>query len=266
MNRFYFGDSDESEAEANGSDGYLPFPKPLSRASFVTPDFDPAEFLSSLANRHQSLADLQTELRELSQSLSKELLDLVNENYQDFLSLGTALKGGEEKVEEIRTVLLGFQRDIRSVKEKFESRKATIKELLDEKKQLGSQIAIGHDLLDIAERIELLEQRLMVRQRPRDNEVDVEDVDYDDGETDEDEDQRNGELDTTPLISLRRLERRTHQYLSLKVVITRVGEQHPFVIGQGARLAVIKSGSANGPQGCGNASRNGPERTERTVS
>ncbi|EFW16078.1 conserved hypothetical protein [Coccidioides posadasii str. Silveira] len=161
MSRFYFGDSSESEAEVNDGDDYLPFPKPLSRSSFTTPDFDPAKFLSSLSNRHQSLADLQTELRDMSQSLSKELLNLVNDNYQDFLSLGTALKGGEERVEEIRAVLLGFQRDVQSVKEKFENRTATIKGLLDDKKRLRSDIAIGYYLLDIAEKIELLEQKLM---------------------------------------------------------------------------------------------------------
>jgi len=92
MSRFYFGDSDGSGAELsdNDHDSSLPFPKPLSRSPFLAPDFDPATFLSSLSNRHQSLADLRIELRDLSEALNKELLDLVNENYQDFLSLGSA--------------------------------------------------------------------------------------------------------------------------------------------------------------------------------
>ncbi len=42
-------------------------------------------------NRHQTLEDLRSELRARSQLLTKELLDLVNSNYQDFLSLGSSL-------------------------------------------------------------------------------------------------------------------------------------------------------------------------------
>ncbi|WEW56100.1 hypothetical protein PRK78_001535 [Emydomyces testavorans] len=241
-----FNDSSESEAEVNDCDDYLPFPKPLSRASFVTPDFDPATFLSSLSNRHQSLADLQTELRELSQSLSKELLDLVNENYQDFLSLGTALKGGEEKVEEIRTVLLGFQRDVRSIREQYTNRAASMKGLLDDKKRLRSDIAIGYDLLDIAERIELLEQKLMVHHGSKQSNENGEDqvledeLAEEDDESDGDEDLQGGP-DGTPFVSLRRLERHIQQYLSLMTVIKRVGNNHPFVIGQEDRIATIKT-------------------------
>lgn len=243
-----FGDSSESEAEVNDSDDFLPFPKPLSRASFVTPDFDPANFLSSLSNRHQSLADLQTELRELSQSLSKELLDLVNENYQDFLSLGTALKGGEERIEEIKTVLLGFQRDVRGIREKFESRTAAIKEHLDEKKQLRSNIAIGYDLLDIAEKIELLEQRLLVHQGSKEasanggnREFDAELSEEEGEESDEEDDLERHGPDGTQLASLRRLERHIQQYLCLRIVVDRVGKEHPFVIGQESRITTIKT-------------------------
>jgi hypothetical protein len=49
-------------------------------------------------------------LRSRSQLLNKELLDLVNSNYQDFLNLGNSLHGGEEKVEEVRIGLLGFRK------------------------------------------------------------------------------------------------------------------------------------------------------------
>ncbi|KAI1952281.1 hypothetical protein LOZ12_000256 [Ophidiomyces ophidiicola] len=241
-----FGESSESEAEAIEGDDYLPFPKPLSRASFNTPGFQSAEFLSSLSNRHQSLADLQSELRELSQLLNKELLDLVNENYQDFLSLGTALQGGEGKVEEIRTVLLGFQRDVRAVKEIFENKTAQIKELLDTKRRLRTGISVGYDLLDIAERVDLLQRKLMISQSNTEDsglteyqEVDDELTGSEDEESDVDE--LHGQLgrDNLPLVSLKRLERHIQQYVSLKIAIGRVGE-HPFVEGQKSRITSIR--------------------------
>lgn len=235
-----FGESSESEAEVNDNDDFLPFPKPLSRASFVTPNFDPATFLSSLSNRHQSLADLQTELRELSQSLSKELLDLVNENYQDFLSLGTALKGGEEKIEEIKTVLLGFQRDVRGIKEKFESRTATMKQHLDEKRLLRSNIAVGYDLLQINEILEILEQKLLIYQGNKDMTTNGA-QEFDEELSDEEDDEEVEGSDGILPASLRRLERRIQQYLSMKLIIRRVGETHPYVAGQESRIATIKT-------------------------
>ena len=88
-----------------------------------------------LTNRHQTLEDLRSELRDLSSSLNKELLDLVNENYTDFLSLGSTLKGGEEKVEEVRVGLLGFQRDVNGIKAAVTNRKEEVRGLVGERKQ-----------------------------------------------------------------------------------------------------------------------------------
>ncbi|KAK2882559.1 hypothetical protein FQN49_000244 [Arthroderma sp. PD_2] len=253
MSGFYFGDSDGSDNDLN--DDNLPFPKPISRTSFLTPDFDAATFLSSLSNRHQSLADLQTELRELSESLNKELLDLVNENYQEFLSLGAALNGGQDKIEEVRAGLLGFQRNVQNIKEQFEARKKEIRESLDDKKQLRSKIAVGYDLLDIAERIELLETNLMIRHGKHTNggesATEAED-DESDGlsdvmlgsETDESEEEkedmenRNG---SKTRISLRRLEAHIQQYLSVKIMVDRIGEKHPFIVNHADRIDSIRS-------------------------
>jgi hypothetical protein len=256
-----FGDSDESDGGRNDSEDNLPFPKPISRAAFLAPDFDPATFLSSLVNRHQTLDDLQAELRELSQSLNQELFDLVNENYQDFLSLGTALKGGEEKVEQVRTALLSFQRDIQAIRDQFSARAAEIRSLIDDKKSLRAGIAIGHDLLDLSGRIDTLEQRLMLhttkeKQPDRTSKPngagEAKDTDDDgDGLSDESldsesedssEDEVAGDSASGPaLISLRRLERLISEFLSLKVIISRVGETHPFVVNQEDRISAIKS-------------------------
>jgi len=251
MSRFYFGDSDGSGAELsdNDHDSSLPFPKPLSRSPFLAPDFDPATFLSSLSNRHQSLADLRIELRDLSEALNKELLDLVNENYQDFLSLGSALKGGEEKVEEVRVGLLGFQRDVRVIKDQFEKRLQDIKQLLEEKKRTRSSIAFGHDLLDFAERIEDLECSLMISERKASIQGPVGDTDGSEShalfesESDETDEECFGD-DTdggAAVVSLRRLERHIQQYLYIKMIATYVGERHPFAVSQEDKVSAIKA-------------------------
>ncbi|KAI7597069.1 hypothetical protein KC319_g23288, partial [Hortaea werneckii] len=88
----------------------LPLPQALSRTEFLAPNFNPHSYLTSLnpRSRHQTLEDLRTDLRQRSQQLNQELLDLVNSNYESFLDLGQSLRGGEEKVEGVRVGGLGF--------------------------------------------------------------------------------------------------------------------------------------------------------------
>ncbi|KAL2845961.1 oligomeric golgi complex component, COG2-domain-containing protein [Aspergillus pseudodeflectus] len=244
INRFRFGDSDESSSEFDDDTSGLPFPEPLSRASFLSPDFDPATYLSSLTNRHQSLEDLRQELRELDQLLSRELLDLVNENYQDFLSLGSALQGGEEKVEQVRVGLLAFQRDVQSIRDKVETRQKEVEGLLNEKKRLRANANIARALLDFADRVEELEKRLMIGEDntgekgadQSESESDLLETD-DEGETDDDG--QAGE--STTLVSLKRLEHHLQKYIYLTRLSSRIGDDHPFLLAQQQRMSKIRS-------------------------
>ncbi|OJD12450.1 hypothetical protein AJ78_06965 [Emergomyces pasteurianus Ep9510] len=261
--RFYFGDSDDSDPDVNDTsytDSNLPFPKPLSRSSFLSPNFDPSSFLSSLTNRHQTLSDLQTELRELSQSLNNELLDLVNENYQDFLSLGSALKGGEEKVEQVRVGLLGFQRDVKGIRDGFEQRIGDISTLLEEKKGLRKEIMLAYELLDVEESVGELEERLMITDTKKANGQagatdGVVDRDGDDegsdgiieseteesDESDDDDSASAGGNGGVSIVSLSGLDRHIRKYLYIRTVSGRVGEKHPFIVQQEDRMERVKT-------------------------
>ncbi|KAL5338127.1 oligomeric golgi complex component, COG2-domain-containing protein [Aspergillus crustosus] len=245
MNRFRFGDYDESASDLDDDTSGLPFPEPLSRASFLSPDFDPAAYLSSLTNRHQSLEDLRQELRELDQSLSRELLDLVNENYQDFLSLGSALQGGEEKIEQVRVGLLAFQRDVQSIRDKVEARQKDLQQLLSEKKRLRANANIGRALLDYADRVEELERRLMIgEQLPREKSIELSDTDSDflesEDEEESDEEERAGN-NTAPLVSLKRLEHHLLKYVYLTRLSAQLGDDQPFILAQQPRILKIRS-------------------------
>ncbi|KAI9369892.1 oligomeric golgi complex component, COG2-domain-containing protein [Aspergillus egyptiacus] len=246
MSRLRLGDSDESTSDLDDDTSDLPFPEPLSRASFLSPDFNPATYLSSLTNRHQSLEDLRQELRDLDQLLSRELLDLVNENYQDFLSLGSALQGGEEKVEQVRVELLAFQRDVQSIRDKVEARQKEVEQLLNEKKRLRADANIGRALLDYADRVEELERRLMIGERPVRGTTDQSDTESDFLESDEDEEdsddeEPHGGEGTAPLVSLKRLERHLQGYVYLTRLSSRVGDDHPFLLAQRQRMSKIRS-------------------------
>ncbi|EED17973.1 conserved hypothetical protein [Talaromyces stipitatus ATCC 10500] len=247
MSKKYFPDSDDSGSDFDENTTDLPFPKPLSRSSFLAPEFDPAQFLSTLTNRHQTLEDLRLELRELSQGLNKELLDVVNENYQDFLSLGGALQGGEEKVEEISVGLLGFQREVTAIHAKVAARKTEMERLLQDKKAYRIKANVGRSLLDIAERIEELEQRLMIANAKNSNALTTasEDIESDQegfiSDNTESESDSEDEEDESTIISIKKLEGHLQKYLYIISEAERIGSDHPFLIGQQPRLEKIRS-------------------------
>ncbi|KAL8724743.1 MAG: hypothetical protein Q9166_007782 [cf. Caloplaca sp. 2 TL-2023] len=230
-NKFFFGGSDSEESREDD----LPYPKPLARSAFLTPDFDPHTYLSTLRNRHQTLEDLRTDLRSRSQQISKELLDLVNENYEDFLSLGSNLRGGDEKVEEIRLGLLGFKRDVEGLKNMVDERRKEVEVLVNERKEIRRQMQIGRALLDVDQRLRELEQSLMVTSNGSHTEDNAQEIDHGVSESDDDSDegQEGG-------ILISRLNRHAKQYLLTQRIIRRVGPDHPFLMKQAGRMTKIK--------------------------
>ncbi|KAI5364840.1 hypothetical protein Slin15195_G043780 [Septoria linicola] len=223
-------------AQRYSSDNYddddlstLPYPTELPRSDFLDPQFDAQTYLSSLRNRHQTLEDLRSDLRSRSQLLNKELLDLVNGNYEEFLSLGSDLKGGEEQVEGVRVGVLGFSREVEGIKKGVQDRKEEVKALLDEKKSIRREVVVGRLLLEVNERASELEAGLGVN-------VDAEDEEELDDEDDEDEDDDAA----TGGPQLRRLQNHTQQFLMVERMIDRIGPDHPFLVAQSGRLAEIK--------------------------
>ncbi|THY27057.1 hypothetical protein D6D01_04256, partial [Aureobasidium pullulans] len=190
-----------SDDDSDDDNTPLPFPAALPRSDFLTPDFTPEAYLSTLSNRHQTLEDLRSDLRQRSQLLSKELLDLVNANYEEFLSLGLRLKGGEEKIEEVRVGVLGFSREVGNVRDAVAEKVQQVGTLLEEKRRIRKDVMVGRRLLEIEERLEDLEARLMVE--PSNclsaNNASANDDASDD--SDEDEDYEDGDSATTATLA-----------------------------------------------------------------
>lgn len=115
MSRFYFGSDSDSDSIDPES---LPFPAPLSPSAFsaeLDTTFSPTTFLATLHHRHHTLEDLRAELRARSKDLDKELVDLVNRDYVDFVGLGSSLSGGDRTAEDLKMGLWGFRRDVEGV-------------------------------------------------------------------------------------------------------------------------------------------------------
>ncbi|KAM3087580.1 hypothetical protein ACMFMG_001660 [Clarireedia jacksonii] len=236
MSKFYFsGGSGDISSDDEDS---LPYPKALPRSDFLAPAFDAPTYLSTLSDRHQTLEDLRSDLRERSQALSKELLDLVNTNYEQFLSLGSDLKGGEEKVEDVRMGLLGFKRGVEDVRGKVRERKVEVEGLLGEKKGVSKDIALGRKLLEVDSRLEELEDSLMVASLGRSPHG----LDDSWSEDEEDEEEEEGELTSNMNgTSTKKLQRFVLDYRSIEHLTTTVGLEHPFIAAQEPRLLRLRN-------------------------
>lgn len=209
----------------------LPYPAELSRTAFLAPDFSPGTYLSTLRNRHQTLEDLRADLRQRSQLLNRELLDLVNGNYEEFLSLGVDLRGGEEKVEGVRVGVLGFEREVSAVRAAVKERVETVRKLVGERKMVRRDVLFGRALLDVGEKIGELERSLGVVQG-EDNSLEEDE--------DEDEDEDEGEDESLAGIPLSRLRRHADSYLLVSGMIERLGSDHPFLVSQKTRMVELK--------------------------
>ncbi|KAH6850639.1 oligomeric golgi complex component, COG2-domain-containing protein [Chaetomium sp. MPI-CAGE-AT-0009] len=158
---------DNNSASDSDSDLPLPFPAALSRQDFLAPDFDAAAYLSALhtggpAARHQTLEDLRSELRERSAAISAELLELVNANYTAFLGLGDGLKGGEDRVADVRVALLGFRRAVEEIQARVRERRVEVGRVNGEVAGVKAAVECGRRMLELDERVAGLERRLAV--------------------------------------------------------------------------------------------------------
>lgn len=161
----------------------------------------------------------------------------MNDNYQDFLGLGGSLRGGEEKVEEVRVGLLGFRRDVDTLKERVHQRRKEVDGLLGERRGITKEIRIGRALLEVDSRLEELEERLMVENDGAKSSSDEERDEIDISDSDEDSDEEKGTGNSIPVSRLRR---RAQQYISVKRLIAKTGPVHPFLIKQEDRLLRIR--------------------------
>lgn len=205
----------------------LPFPTALPRSDFLAPTFQPAEYLSALPSRHQTLEDLRSDLRDRSGAISSELLELVNSNYTAFLSLGTELRGGDDKVEDVKVAILGFRRAVEDVKGKVGGRREDASRLSDELGTVRNGIEEGRKLLEASDRLSSLEERLALDSLP-----DGAGESSEEEEDDDEEDKVEGLVASSPA----KLSDSARQCRHITALLTDMDQDHPFVIKQDERL------------------------------
>ncbi|WVQ77491.1 hypothetical protein IAR50_007177 [Cryptococcus sp. DSM 104548] len=139
--------STSSTSSAHSLD--LPSLQPLSHTHplLSAPDFDPDAFL--LSRIHIPLEELRGELREYLGQLREELVRLINEDYEEFLSLGTGLRGEEERLRMLSGPLLSVRNEVESVRDVLAEHQLKVQSKLDERANLRSEKA----LLDLLQRL-----------------------------------------------------------------------------------------------------------------
>lgn len=153
-------------------------------------------------------------------------------------------------MEEARIGLLGFRKNVETVREKVDRRVQEMAALLAEKKETRSQIAVACDLVEIEGTMGELEHRLLLTEDSRDTNdgpggdgdsiSDKHEIDelFDDIEDEQDADDRQ-ELDDQEM-TLRRLESTVRKYMYTLALIRRISDTHPFVTSSHGRLGKIE--------------------------
>jgi conserved oligomeric Golgi complex subunit 2 len=107
--------ADELEAREHSLDPPahdLPLYPPLAHNNpfFTATVFNVEEFL--LSRVHTSLPDLRAELRDYLSVLKEELVQLINDDYEAFISLSTDLRGEGARLERLKWPLGGLKSQI----------------------------------------------------------------------------------------------------------------------------------------------------------
>ncbi|KAJ7770204.1 COG complex component [Mycena maculata] len=140
----------------------LPIYIPLSHTNpYLTSDvFDVEAFL--LSRSHTSLRDLRSELRDYLSTLKEELVKLINDDYEAFISLSTDLRGEGARLGRLKFPLVQLKSQILDSKRQLQVIQDAIQEKLVKRTVLREEKALLHLLLKISESVTRLESLLLI--------------------------------------------------------------------------------------------------------
>ncbi|KAJ7497349.1 COG complex component [Mycena latifolia] len=152
-----------SNADDNDAPSHeLPLYIPLSHDNpYLTSDvFDVEAFL--LSRSHTSLRDLRSELRDYLSALKEELVKLINDDYEAFISLSTDLRGEGVRLGRLKYPLVDLKSQILDSKRELQVIQDAIQEKLVKRAVLREEKALLHLLLKISESVTRLESLLLI--------------------------------------------------------------------------------------------------------
>ncbi|KAI9507427.1 COG complex component [Russula earlei] len=140
----------------------LPLYSPLAHDNpFLTATtFNAEDFL--LSRVHTSLPDLRGELRDYLSVLKEELVQLINDDYEAFISLSTDLRGEGARLERLRWPLGDLKSQILESRQELALVQDAIQSKLNNRSSLRDEKAYLHLLLKISESVTRLESLLLI--------------------------------------------------------------------------------------------------------
>ncbi|THH10657.1 hypothetical protein EW145_g1177 [Phellinidium pouzarii] len=144
----------------------LPQLQPFSHDNpyLTSANFNVEDFL--LSRSYTSLPDLRTELREYLAALKEELVKLINDDYEAFISLSTDLRGEGDRLERIKSPLGGLRSQILESRNQLQSIQDSVKTKLERRAALRDEKALLQLLLKISDSITRLESLLLISSPP----------------------------------------------------------------------------------------------------
>ncbi|GLB37458.1 putative protein with domain of unknown function (DUF3510) [Lyophyllum shimeji] len=133
----------------------------------TSPDFNVEEFLLSRSNT--SLSDLRMELREYLAQLKEELVKLINDDYEAFISLSTDLRDEGDRLARLKSPLGDLKSQILQSRSELQVIQNAIQEKLEKRAVLREEKALLHLLLKLSESVTRLESLLLIA--PPENEA-----------------------------------------------------------------------------------------------
>ncbi|KAF8502380.1 COG complex component [Russula emetica] len=157
--------ADELEAREHSIDAPahdLPlYPSLAHNNSFFTATtFNVEDFL--LSRVHTSLPDLRAELRDYLAVLKEELVQLINDDYEAFISLSTDLRGEGERLERLKLPLGDLKSQILESRQELSLVQDAIQSKLKKRSSLRDEKTYLHLLLKISESVARLESLLLI--------------------------------------------------------------------------------------------------------
>ncbi|CAK7894903.1 hypothetical protein CAAN1_05S00518 [[Candida] anglica] len=113
----------------------FPYPTTITRDDFQTTNFGPDKFLFE-NHRFTAVDVLIKDLQNLLNDLKQELLNIVNNDYNDFIKLGKSIDGGMDLINSILGELKDFSRSCGSAKLHLETSTNNVDHALNTKAKL----------------------------------------------------------------------------------------------------------------------------------
>merc|ERR1712137_100640 len=138
--------------------------KPLcfNKDTFDEDDFSVDQFLFDLRHRSLPLSSVLRDLRRYNSSLEAKLLELINQDYADFVSLSANLKGIDQTIDSLRVPVQSLHQEVASIRDSVTDEMSEVKEKMARKRQLEEKRQCLTLFLDVYQTICKIEALLRV--------------------------------------------------------------------------------------------------------